>query len=388
MLVGTEVMTAELEVVACGRTAWPLWRCAGSGLDVEYISVLVDRAPKIVLLAADADKDLVHVPPVARLRPAPLQHLGEDPAEARAPLADALVADHDPTLGQDQLNITQAQTEAMKEPQGMLDDLGREAEATIWFETSSCRAACHGLEEAANLTLPTTLVALTRSDGRQDTREAKRNESPGGRCYVAMAIPGTLTFGPLTNRTLHLCIDMQNLFAEATPWHTPWMARVLPVVEAIAASHAERTVFTRFVPPVKADEMPGTWRRYYQRWRDLTLERLDPRLIDLVPELARLVPPAVVIDKHVYSPFVERGLLRLLRERRTDALVITGAETDVCVLAAVLGAIDFGYRVVLATDALCSSSDATHDALLGLYRRRFGEQIETADSETILASWR
>jgi nicotinamidase-related amidase len=203
-----------------------------------------------------------------------------------------------------------------------------------------------------------------------------------------MAIPGTLTFGPLTNRTLHLCIDMQNLFAEATPWHTPWMARVLPVVEAIAASHAERTVFTRFVPPVKADEMPGTWRRYYQRWRDLTLERLDPRLIDLVPELARLVPPAVVIDKHVYSPFLERGLLRLLRERRTDALVITGAETDVCVLAAVLGAIDFGYRVVLATDALCSSSDATHDALLGLYRRRFGEQIETADSQTILASWR
>jgi hypothetical protein len=112
-LVGTEVMTAELEVVACGRTAWPLWRCAGSGLDVEYISVLVDRAPKIVLLAADADKDLVHVPPVARLRPAPLQHLGEDPAEAQAPLADALVADHDPTLGQDQLNITQAQTEAV-----------------------------------------------------------------------------------------------------------------------------------------------------------------------------------------------------------------------------------------------------------------------------------
>jgi hypothetical protein len=271
--------------------------------DVEDISVLVDRAPKIVLLAADADEHLVDVPLVARLWPAPLQHVGEDPAEAQAPLADALVADHDPTLGQDQLNITQAQTEAVKEPQGMLDDLGREAEATIWFETSSCRAACHGLEEAANLTLPTTLVALTRSDGRQDTRYAERNESPGGWCYVAMAIPGTLSFGPLTNRTLHLCIDMQNLFAEATPWHTPWMARVLPVVEAIAASHAERTVFTRFLPPVKADEMPGTWRRYYQRWRDLTLERLDPRLIDLVPELARLVPPALVIDKHVYSPF-------------------------------------------------------------------------------------
>jgi nicotinamidase-related amidase len=53
----------------------------------------------------------------------------------------------------------------------------------------------------------------------------------------------------------------------------------------------------------------------------------------------------------------------------------------------VLGAVDFGYRVVLATDGLCSSSDTTHDALLTLYRRRFSEQIETADAATILANW-
>ena len=115
--------------------------------------------------------------------------------------------------------------------------------------------------------------------------------------------------------------------------------------------------------------------------------RHRPDLLDLVPTLARLAPPATVIDKHVYSPFVERGLLRLLRERRAEALVITGAETDVCVLAAVLGAVDFGYRVILATDALCSSSDATHDALLTLYRERFAQQIEAADTATILSSW-
>jgi nicotinamidase-related amidase len=68
----------------------------------------------------------------------------------------------------------------------------------------------------------------------------------------------------------------------------------------------------------------------------MTRSRLDPRLIELIPRLARFAPPAAVIDKHVYSPFVERGLLNLLRERQADALVITGAETDVCVLAAVL----------------------------------------------------
>ena len=54
-------------------------------------------------------------------------------------------------------------------------------------------------------------------------------------------------------------------------------------------------------------------------------------------------------------------------------------------LAAVLGAVDLGYRVVLATDALCSSADQTHDALLTFYRQRFAQQIETAEAETILA---
>ena len=196
-----------------------------------------------------------------------------------------------------------------------------------------------------------------------------------------------LAFGPLTGRSIHLCVDMQRVFAEATPWHTPWMGRVLPVVEEIVRRHTERTVFTRFLPPSRPEDMPGTWQRYYRRWQDMTLERIEPELLGLVPSLARWTPPATIVDKRVYSPFVERALLAHLRERRADALVITGAETDVCVLAAVLGAVDFGYRVVIASDAICSSTDATHDALLTVYSSRFSEQIEIADSELILANW-
>ena len=180
---------------------------------------------------------------------------------------------------------------------------------------------------------------------------------------------------------------MQNLFTEATPWHTPWMARVLPAVEAVVSRFPERTVFTRFVPPAHPQDMPGAWQRYYERWSELTTSQLDPVFVELVPSLARFVPPATVVDKRVYSSFVERGLLQLLRKRRTDALIITGAETDVCVLAAVLGAVDFGYRVVLVTDAICSSSDETHDALITLYHQRFAQQIETVDTETLLRHW-
>jgi hypothetical protein len=39
------------------------------------------------------------------------------------------------------------------------------------------------------------------------------------------------------------------------------------------------------------------------------------------------------------------------------------------------------------SNALCSSSHATHDALLTLYRTRFSQQIETASSETIDPCW-
>jgi nicotinamidase-related amidase len=77
-----------------------------------------------------------------------------------------------------------------------------------------------------------------------------------------------------------------------------------------------------------------------------------------------------------------------LRERGIDTLVISGTETDVCVLAAVLGAVDHGFRVVLPVDALCSSTDETHDALMKLYHERYGQQIEAAKTDAILEQWR
>lgn len=197
----------------------------------------------------------------------------------------------------------------------------------------------------------------------------------------------TLPHGPLPPSTVHLCVDMQNLFAEPTDWHTPWMERVLPIVERLARAHPDRTVFTRFIPPHSAEEMEGAWRRYYQRWASITTARLPPRLLELVPPLAALVPPATVIDKRVYSPWNGSQLHDRLRAMGADTLVISGAETDVCVLAAVLGAVDLGYRVVLPIDALCSSSDETHDALMKLYSQRFSQQVETAPSETILRQW-
>jgi nicotinamidase-related amidase len=206
------------------------------------------------------------------------------------------------------------------------------------------------------------------------------DELPMGRALNA-------DFERLTDRTVHLCVDMQRLFSAEGLWATPWLEPTLPAVVEISRRHAARTVFTRFIPPTRPEEMPGQWRRYYHRWSEVTRERLDPRLLDLVPPLDALVPPATVVDKPVYSPFHGWRLPALLRERGADALVVTGAETDVCVLATVLGAIDHGYRVILVTDAVCSSLDAGHEALLTIYRERFSEQIAVATTEEVLGAW-
>ena len=194
--------------------------------------------------------------------------------------------------------------------------------------------------------------------------------------------------GPLTGSCAHLCIDMQVLFAGETEWHTPWVKRVLPMVERLAAAQPDRTIFTRFIPAGRPGEGSGTWRRYWERWSSMTLEALPPEAVELIPSLARFAPPAEVVDKRVYSPWVDSDLHPRLQARGIDTLVVTGAETDVCVLAAVLGAVDHGYRVVVATDAICSSSDHTHDALLTLYRDRYGQQVEAATAEEILRAWR
>jgi nicotinamidase-related amidase len=130
------------------------------------------------------------------------------------------------------------------------------------------------------------------------------------------------------------------------------------------------------------------WSKHYERWADITLERIDAELLDLLPPLQRFVPPATVIDKRVYSPWMEGDLDRWLRAHPTDALVITGGETDVCVLATVMGAIDRGFRVVLVLEALCSSADETHDALIKLYASRFSEQVEAVTLEEVLEHWR
>ncbi|MFT4118147.1 cysteine hydrolase family protein [Bradyrhizobium sp.] len=202
-----------------------------------------------------------------------------------------------------------------------------------------------------------------------------------------MAKEGDLTYGPPGANAIHICVDMQRMFAEATDWKMPWLPRVLPNIVKIAAANPERALFTRFIPARAPGQGVGMWRHYYERWSSMTIDELGSEMVDLVPDLAHFVPPARTFDKYVYSPWTGSDLHARLREAAVDTIIVTGGETDVCVLTTVLGAVDWGFRVVLATDALCSSADETHDNMMNIYMNRFGQQVECVTTEALLANW-
>jgi len=75
--------------------------------------VLVDHPPQVVLLAVDLREDLVEVPHVARLGPAPPAH--------------RLVRHDHAALGEQFLHVAVAQRKAAGYPHRVADDRGREA---------------------------------------------------------------------------------------------------------------------------------------------------------------------------------------------------------------------------------------------------------------------
>src|SRR5512138_2294467 len=139
-----------------------------------------------------------------------------------------------------------------------------------------------------------------------------------------------LNFGPLGQECAHLCVDMQRMFAEPTEWRMPWSAKVLPQITAMVAFQPARTIFTRFIPVERPGQGRGRWKQYYERWASMTVEKLGEAMLGLVPALSRFIPPASVIDKHVYSPWFETDLHQRLRKQGVETLVISGGETDVC----------------------------------------------------------
>ena len=192
---------------------------------------------------------------------------------------------------------------------------------------------------------------------------------------------------PLGPAAALVVVDMQRLFAEATAWQVPTLSAIVPAVRRLIEARPEAALYTRFVTPPTADHATGRWQRYYQRWSTVTLDRMKAEMLDLMPELAALARPGSIVDKTTFSSLADGPLAGLLKARGIDTLVLVGAETDVCVLATVLDAVDRGYRVVVAADAVTSGSLAAHAVVLDTVLPRFEQQVDVASVDRILGVW-
>src|SRR5262245_48927721 len=77
------------------------------------VVVLIDRAPEVMALTIDGQKDLIEVPLVPGLGTSTLQLIGVVLPKFQTPLADGFMRDVDPALEQDLLHVAVAQREAI-----------------------------------------------------------------------------------------------------------------------------------------------------------------------------------------------------------------------------------------------------------------------------------
>lgn len=192
---------------------------------------------------------------------------------------------------------------------------------------------------------------------------------------------------PIPASAAHICVDMQRMFMPPGPWAVEWFPQTLPIIIKLTQRRPERTIFTRFIPAMRPGDGQGHWRSYYERWADMTLQNAGADIIELAPELKSFVPPARQFDKPVYSPWFGGTLGRTLATEGADTIIVSGGEADMCVLATLLGAIDFGFRTILAEDAICSTSDEAYDAIVRLFTKRYSHHVEVAPVDEILDFW-
>ncbi|MCW6509953.1 cysteine hydrolase [Hyphomicrobiales bacterium BP6-180914] len=180
---------------------------------------------------------------------------------------------------------------------------------------------------------------------------------------------------------------MQRLFAEPTAWHTPTLSGIVPAVTRLARAHPARTLFACFTVPREAEAAQGRWVDYYRRWSSVTGERLAPGLLDLVAPLAEIASAEMMFEKPTYSIFGSPAFESHLARHRIDTLVLTGVETDVCVLASLFDAVDRGLRVIVPVDGVTSSSEAGHRAVLDTLLPRLPEQVSVSSIDAVLRAW-
>jgi Isochorismatase family len=105
---------------------------------------------------------------------------------------------------------------------------------------------------------------------------------------------------------------------------------------------------------------------------------------ELIPELAKEAAEAHPFQRASASPFLDEKTKLALKNNDRKTLVIAGFATEVVVLHAVVGALEAGYRAIVAVDACGGMSERTESAALRQIEAFGGEVSSTVTIATSL----
>jgi nicotinamidase-related amidase len=176
-----------------------------------------------------------------------------------------------------------------------------------------------------------------------------------------------------------LVVDVQKIFLEQTDWWIPSLAGCLVKIRELTVAFGERAIFSRYVLDPGGS---GSWQAFYRQWQHLDANKLNWELVDGLQE-----PGSLEILKATYSCFGSRNFCEALDHLRPSRLVVCGVETDCCVLATVLDAVDRGIHVTVVEDAVASPDQTAHAGALALFKR-LPVQVRCASASEVLTSLR
>ena len=185
------------------------------------------------------------------------------------------------------------------------------------------------------------------------------------------------------SRPALIVVDLNLAFTDpASPLHCDTDATVAATAALLGAARAGgrpvafttleydaagREVAQAFLAKVPALAMlePGT------RWPRID-DRIAPR--DGEPVLLKLFA----------SAFFGTPLPALLASHGCDTVVVCGASTSGCVRATAVDALQHGYRVVVAREAVADRSPAAHEASLADIDAKYGDVVTLGEAQTLL----
>jgi nicotinamidase-related amidase len=108
-------------------------------------------------------------------------------------------------------------------------------------------------------------------------------------------------------------------------------------------------------------------------------------------EINKLVSPLeneLVIEKHFPNSFRETSLLKVLKEKEIDELIICGAMSHMCIDATTRAAFDFGFKCTVIKDACATrnliidnetvEANKVHNAFMAALKGTYAEVKNTS----------